>query len=87
VWDLERAVHLPGEGAVQSLLLRGDTLAHLANTYYATVHFPATAASWSGSICDVRPTTSGPAGCRPRSPPPHWCCISRSRSPRRACWP
>ncbi|PAZ11217.1 hypothetical protein CLM62_36310 [Streptomyces sp. SA15] len=44
VWDLERAVDLPGEGSVQSLLLHGDTLAHLANTYYATVHFPATAA-------------------------------------------
>lgn len=44
VWDLERALHLPGEGAVQSLLLHGDGLAHLANTYYAVVHFPATAA-------------------------------------------
>ncbi|MDO0938183.1 phosphatase PAP2 family protein [Streptomyces sp. DG2A-72] len=44
VWDLERAVHLPGEGAVQSLLLHDETLVHLANTYYATVHFPATAA-------------------------------------------
>ncbi|MGP4007154.1 phosphatase PAP2 family protein [Streptomyces sp. 4N124] len=44
VWDLERAVRLPGEGAVQSLLLHDDTLVHLANTYYATVHFPATAA-------------------------------------------
>ncbi|MEV5882216.1 phosphatase PAP2 family protein [Streptomyces sp. NPDC052020] len=44
VWDLERALRLPGEGAVQSLLLHGDTLVHLANTYYATVHFPATAA-------------------------------------------
>ncbi|WP_328875049.1 phosphatase PAP2 family protein [Streptomyces sp. NBC_00287] len=44
VWDLERAVHLPGEGAVQSVLLHGDTLVHVANTYYATVHFPATAA-------------------------------------------
>jgi hypothetical protein len=44
VWDLERTVHLPGEGAVQSLLLHGDLPAHLANTYYATVHFPATAA-------------------------------------------
>ncbi|WP_030855922.1 phosphatase PAP2 family protein [Streptomyces sp. NRRL S-37] len=43
VWDLERALHLPGEGAVQSLLLHGDGLAHLANTYYAVVHFPATA--------------------------------------------
>ncbi|WP_031480913.1 phosphatase PAP2 family protein [Streptomyces bicolor] len=44
VWDLERAVHLPGEGSVQNLLLHGDTLIHIANTYYATVHFPATAA-------------------------------------------
>lgn len=44
VWDLERALHLPGEGAVQSALLQGDGLVHLANTYYATVHFPATAA-------------------------------------------
>ncbi|MFF7858404.1 phosphatase PAP2 family protein [Streptomyces sp. NPDC007904] len=44
VWDLERALHLPGEGAVQSLLLHGDGLAQLANTYYAVVHFPATAA-------------------------------------------
>ncbi|GGS87142.1 phosphatase PAP2 family protein [Streptomyces griseoviridis] len=44
VWDLERWLHLPGEGGVQSLLLHGDTLVHVANTYYATVHFPATAA-------------------------------------------
>jgi hypothetical protein len=43
VWDLERAVHLPGEGAVQSLLLHGGDLAQIANTYYATVHFPITA--------------------------------------------
>lgn len=42
VWDFERIVGLPGEGAVQGLLLRSDTLIHLANTYYATVHFPAT---------------------------------------------
>ncbi|MDF3302119.1 phosphatase PAP2 family protein [Streptomyces tropicalis] len=44
VWDLERTVHLPGEGAVQSLLLHGTAPAHVANTYYAAVHFPATAA-------------------------------------------
>ena len=44
VWDLERAVRLPGEGSVQNLLLHGDTLVHIANTYYATIHFPATAA-------------------------------------------
>jgi hypothetical protein len=44
VWDWERTLHLPGEGDVQNLLLHGDTLVHIANTYYATVHFPATAA-------------------------------------------
>ncbi|NEY31844.1 inositol phosphorylceramide synthase, partial [Streptomyces sp. PRKS01-65] len=44
VWDLERALRLPGEGAVQSLLLHGHALVRTANTYYATVHFPATAA-------------------------------------------
>ncbi|MFE2324723.1 phosphatase PAP2 family protein [Streptomyces sp. NPDC059385] len=42
-WDAERALHLPGEGAVQRLLLHGDALVHTANTYYAAVHFPATA--------------------------------------------
>jgi len=44
VWDAERFLRLPGEGAVQSLLLHGEWPAHLANTYYATVHFPATVA-------------------------------------------
>ncbi|GGX95909.1 phosphatase PAP2 family protein [Streptomyces minutiscleroticus] len=44
VWNAERAVHLPGEGLVQSVLLHGDALVHVANTYYATVHFPATVA-------------------------------------------
>ncbi|MEU9986595.1 phosphatase PAP2 family protein [Streptomyces sp. NPDC048045] len=44
VWNLERAVHLPGEKTVQAALLHGDALVHLANTYYATVHFPATLA-------------------------------------------
>ncbi|WAU83885.1 phosphatase PAP2 family protein [Streptomyces sp. Qhu-G9] len=44
VWDLERFVHLPGEDSVQSAMLHGDTLVHVVNTYYATVHFPATAA-------------------------------------------
>ncbi|WP_228447435.1 phosphatase PAP2 family protein [Streptomyces paludis] len=42
VWDWERALRLPGEGGVQALLLHDSTLVHLANTYYATVHFPAT---------------------------------------------
>ncbi|WP_372344897.1 phosphatase PAP2 family protein [Streptomyces sp. KL116D] len=44
VWSFERAVHLPGEGAVQGVLLHSDALIHVANTYYATVHFPATLA-------------------------------------------
>ncbi|PSM39746.1 hypothetical protein C6Y14_30145 [Streptomyces dioscori] len=44
VWDLERFLHLPGEGSVQTAVLHGDTLVHVVNTYYATVHFPATAA-------------------------------------------
>ncbi|MFE5540792.1 phosphatase PAP2 family protein [Streptomyces sp. NPDC056492] len=45
VWDAERALHLPGEGVIQRLLLHGDgdALVHTANTYYAAVHFPATA--------------------------------------------
>ncbi|MEU9449755.1 phosphatase PAP2 family protein [Streptomyces sp. NPDC048277] len=44
IWDLERTLRLPSEVSVQSALLHGDTLVHLANTYYATVHFPATLA-------------------------------------------
>ncbi|GGO36808.1 phosphatase PAP2 family protein [Streptomyces lasiicapitis] len=45
VWDAERFLRLPGEGSVQDALLGGgDTLVHVANTYYATVHFPATLA-------------------------------------------
>ncbi|MGW6867108.1 phosphatase PAP2 family protein [Streptomyces sp. NPDC054904] len=43
VWDAERALRLPGEGAVQRLLLHSDAVVHTANTYYAAVHFPATA--------------------------------------------
>ncbi|MFE4632618.1 phosphatase PAP2 family protein [Streptomyces sp. NPDC056773] len=42
VWDAERALHLPGEGLVQRVLLHSDALVHTANTYYAAVHFPAT---------------------------------------------
>ncbi|SFM54321.1 PAP2 superfamily protein [Streptomyces sp. cf124] len=44
VWGWERALGLPDEGSVQSVLLHDDTLVHIANVYYATVHFPATAA-------------------------------------------
>lgn len=42
VWDLERALHLPGEGAVQGVLLHSQPLVQAANTYYAAVHFPVT---------------------------------------------
>ncbi|MFF0558179.1 phosphatase PAP2 family protein [Streptomyces sp. NPDC004266] len=44
VWDAERALHLPGEGTIQQLLLHGEPLIRAANTYYAAVHFPATVA-------------------------------------------
>ncbi|WP_329402635.1 phosphatase PAP2 family protein [Streptomyces melanogenes] len=44
VWDWERALHLPGEGAVQRLLLHDETVVQIANTFYAAVHFPATIA-------------------------------------------
>ncbi|MGW1161345.1 phosphatase PAP2 family protein [Streptomyces sp. NPDC002513] len=44
VWHWERSLHLPGEGAVQSALLHGDTLVRAANLYYVAVHFTATAA-------------------------------------------
>ncbi|WSS25386.1 phosphatase PAP2 family protein [Streptomyces sp. NBC_01185] len=42
VWSFERAVGLPGEGAVQGLLLHSHPLVETANTYYAAVHFPMT---------------------------------------------
>ncbi|MFF8989401.1 phosphatase PAP2 family protein [Streptomyces sp. NPDC014983] len=44
VWDFERTLRLPHETAVQAALLHGHTLVRVANTYYATVHFPATLA-------------------------------------------
>ncbi|MFD7937710.1 phosphatase PAP2 family protein [Streptomyces sp. NPDC054950] len=44
VWHVERLLRLPREDSVQALLLHGDTLVKVANTYYATVHFPATLA-------------------------------------------
>ncbi|KQX78565.1 MULTISPECIES: phosphatase PAP2 family protein [unclassified Streptomyces] len=44
VWHVERLLRLPGEDSVQALLLHGATLVKVANTYYATVHFPATLA-------------------------------------------
>ena len=44
VWDLERFLHLPDEAAVQQLFAGPETLLTAANTFYAYVHFPATAA-------------------------------------------
>ena len=43
VWDLERAVRLPAESLVQGLVIDHHALVRLANSYYAYVHFPATA--------------------------------------------
>jgi len=43
VWDLERAVRLPAESLVQGLVIDHRPLVRLANSYYAYVHFPATA--------------------------------------------
>ncbi|MFG3554307.1 phosphatase PAP2 family protein [Micromonospora sp. NPDC047557] len=42
IWHIERLFHLPDEAAVQHPLLAHDLVAHLANGYYAYVHFPAT---------------------------------------------
>lgn len=41
VWRLERALRLPGEKAVQDLLLHSEAVIRFVNVYYATVHFPA----------------------------------------------
>ncbi|WP_207935962.1 phosphatase PAP2 family protein [Actinomadura sp. KC216] len=42
VWDLERALRLPDEAAVQQAILHSEALIHLVNGFYAAVHFPAT---------------------------------------------
>ena len=44
VWSVERALHFPDEAVIQRLLLHSDTLVRAANSFYAYVHFPATAA-------------------------------------------
>ncbi len=44
VWNLERWLHLPGELSAQHRLLSWPSLVEVANSYYAYVHFPATAA-------------------------------------------
>ena len=43
VWRCERAMRLPDELSVQRVILHQDLLVHLANIFYAGVHFPATA--------------------------------------------
>ncbi|WP_305785326.1 phosphatase PAP2 family protein [Symbioplanes lichenis] len=43
VWDFERLLHLPGEHGLQQALLDHGWLVVAANSYYAYVHFPATA--------------------------------------------
>jgi hypothetical protein len=44
IWDLERRLRLPGELALQHAVLDWPALVTAANSYYAYVHFPATAA-------------------------------------------
>jgi hypothetical protein len=44
VWDLERFLHLPSEVAVQHPVTGHPALLEAANSFYAYVHFPATAA-------------------------------------------
>lgn len=42
LWHVERDLHLPSETAVQHLMMHSPALVFVANTFYATVHFPAT---------------------------------------------
>jgi hypothetical protein len=44
IWALERHLHLPDEVSLQRLFLRSHAVVKVANSYYAFVHFPATAA-------------------------------------------
>jgi hypothetical protein len=41
IWDLERALHLPSELAIQRAVLPHPWLVQTANVYYAVVHVPA----------------------------------------------
>ncbi|QXJ26225.1 inositol phosphorylceramide synthase [Actinomadura graeca] len=43
IWDLERALEMPSETGLQHALLHSEALVHVANCYYAYVHFPAMA--------------------------------------------
>ncbi|MCU7727570.1 phosphatase PAP2 family protein [Actinoplanes sp. KI2] len=45
VWDFERLVHLPSEESLQAALLGHLWWIRAANSFYAYVHFPATAAA------------------------------------------
>ena len=45
VWDFERLVHLPSEESLQAALLPHTWWIRAANSFYAYVHFPATAAA------------------------------------------
>ncbi|MCP2324481.1 hypothetical protein HDA40_002988 [Hamadaea flava] len=44
VWNAERWLRLPSELSVQAAMLHNTTFVQVVNTYYAWVHFPATAA-------------------------------------------
>lgn len=44
LWSVERFMHLPSEAAFQALVLDRPSLLRLANDYYASLHFPVTAA-------------------------------------------
>ena len=41
IWDLQRALHLPSELAIQSAVLPWSWLVQLSNGYYAIMHVPA----------------------------------------------
>jgi hypothetical protein len=43
LWDLERALRLPDEAGLQHLVIHRHLLVRAADSYYAYVHFPATA--------------------------------------------
>ena len=44
MWNFERLLRLPSEAAVQHVAVAHELVGRLANSYYAYVHFPATAA-------------------------------------------
>jgi hypothetical protein len=44
LWAIERALHLPSEAGLQQAVLHWPVLLRVANEYYASAHFPLTAA-------------------------------------------